>query len=121
MQKTFRSVLSGLYRKLPTLCAELRHSVGHCPRGAAVYIVAKPDVEVPFVEVLAHTRLNRIVRIDVKWESLRHPEIRDVRSAIAERCWRGTKEQTQQAIAEMKERIADKSGTVDPFAPDVEV
>lgn len=121
MQKTFRSVLSGLYRTLPTLCAELRHSVGYCPRGARVYVVQKPDTDIPFVEVLAQTRLNRIVRIDVKWDSLRHPEILDVRSHIAERCWRGTREETQAALSQMKEKLREQAGTVDPFAPDVEV
>ncbi|TXH42499.1 MAG: hypothetical protein E6Q97_35675 [Desulfurellales bacterium] len=121
MKRIYGGIFDGLYPKLPTLCAELKRPMNFCPRGARVYCVTKPDPDLNFVEVLGHTRLNRIVRFDVPWDALRYPEIHKVRAVIAERCWRGTKDETAAALEMMKEKLGTVSSDVDPFAPDVEV
>jgi len=121
MRRVFGGHLSGLYKKLPCIVCELRENVERVPRGGRVYMCERPDVSEEFVTVLGLTRLNDLQTIVVRWDQLRFPEVRAVSAGIAERCWRGTREETQQAVEQIRERLAESAGSADPFAPDVEL
>lgn len=120
MKKVFGGPHRGLYAKLPTICAELTESIKFCQRGARVYFVVRPDPDSEFAELIGLTRLNALQAIVARWHQIRFPEIRDVRHEIAERCWRGTKEETYAALEIVKQKLGSRPDR-NPYAPDIEI
>lgn len=128
MRKTFGSHISGLFQSLPTIVAELNeeiafvdngHTVCH-DRGSRVYLVMDSDdpVSDDTVTALVRNKLNQFRLREIKWASLRFPEIAKVPANIGERCWRGTKDEMESRLKSIKERrIVNKNS----FAPDVEI
>jgi len=123
MKKTFSPPHSGLYKALPTICAELTESIQFCQRGTRVYFAFRPSEDDEFIELLGQTRLNQIQAIVARWDQIRLPVIRDVPAVIAERCWRGTREETEAVLQMIIQKVPDLGGKQERnrFAPDVEV
>lgn len=121
MRKAFGGPYSGLFAKLPTICAELREPVGFVRKGSRVYLCEKPDTENEFVTVLGLTGMNYMELLVLKWDQLRYAELRSVPAGIAERCWRGTKEETLAALTAVKEKLKTDAHAGDPFAPNIDI
>ncbi len=120
--------MAGLYVSLPTIVAELAedivfnergYHVWH-DRGSRVYLVmshANP-LDSDTIDGLVRTKTNQMRLREIAWSALRFVEIDRVPSSIGEKCWRGTKEEMEQMIEQIrKEKITRR----DNFAPDVDL
>jgi hypothetical protein len=128
MRKTFGSPLSGLFRSLPTIVAELnetmicreRGSTVCHDRGSRAYLVmSDPNpLESETVECLLRTKMNQFRLRDVPWRVLRFIELTSVPAVIGERCWRGSKREMEEMVTRIRE---EKLVRVNNFAPDVDL
>ena len=128
MRKIFGSNISGLYQSLPTLVAELNEELsfrdgGHMTshdRGSRAYLIlSRPNpLDSETVACLVRNKMNQFRMREISWKSLRFPEVARVPASIAERCWRGTREQMDDLVQRIQ---GSKTAKFDSFAPDVEL
>lgn len=125
MRKTFGTPLSGLYKYLPTIIAELDEElrfqerdgwVTHVRGSRVCLVLSNPNpLSLDTVDGMVRTQKNQMRVRDIPWSSLRFFEIASIRSVIGERCWRGTKSEMESLVERIK---AEKQVMVRNFAPD---
>jgi len=128
IKRHFGSHLSDLYSHLPVIVAELAEDVTFVDggfrivhdRSSRVYLVLSREnpLESETVDCLARTALNRMKLREIPWDKIRFPDIARVPAVIGQHCWRGTKEEMEAMVAQIK---ATKMKPVTNFAPDIDL
>ena len=89
-------------------------------RGSRAYLIlSRPNpLDSETVDSLVRNKMNQFRMREISWKSLRFPEVARVPASIAERCWRGTREQMDDLVQRIQ---GSKTAKFDSFAPDVEL
>lgn len=122
----FGTRLSGLYRVLPCIVAELAVDVSypagngrvHHERGGRAYFVLRGDdpLNEDTAEVFVRTKLNVLKLRELPWNHFRFAEIAEVPSVIAERCWRSTPKEMKEMLDKIRIKIPDTMVAASSFA-----
>lgn len=127
----FGTRLSNLYSVLPCIVAELAVDVSfpegngrvHHERGGRAYFVLRGEdpLSEPKAEVFVRTKLNVLKLRELPWDHFRFPDVVEVPAVIAERCWRGTPEETKAILDRMRAIIPDSTIVTSKFSVPLDI